>query len=91
MALKLYGILRSRGVRIPEAISVAGYDNYLSITESLYPSLTTVDLAYREIGVEAARLLLQQINDKEVHSLASPIRVASPVVWRHSVLPYNNS
>ncbi|WP_409419349.1 LacI family DNA-binding transcriptional regulator [Marinomonas sp. RS-M-Aa-14] len=89
MALKLYGILRSRGVRIPEAISVAGYDNYLSITESLYPSLTTVDLAYREIGAEAARLLLKQIQDKQFQLLAAPIRVASPVVWRHSVLPYD--
>ncbi|RNF51045.1 LacI family DNA-binding transcriptional regulator [Marinomonas hwangdonensis] len=90
MALKLYGILRSRGIRIPEDMSVAGYDNYLSITESLYPSLTTVDLAYREMGVEAARLLLKQIQDKQFQLLATPVRVASPVVWRHSVLPCDN-
>ncbi|TYL48826.1 LacI family DNA-binding transcriptional regulator [Marinomonas sp. IMCC 4694] len=90
MALKLYGILRSRGIRIPEAISVAGYDNYLSITESLYPSLTTVDLAYREIGAEAARLLLTQIQDKQPDQQSIPIRVPCPVVWRHSVLDHHH-
>jgi LacI family transcriptional regulator len=90
MALKLYGILRSRGVRIPEDISVAGYDNYLAITESLYPSLTTVDLAYREIGMEAAKLLLKQIDTKQYQSLATPSYVASPVVWRHSVQPQSS-
>ncbi|NLQ16984.1 LacI family DNA-binding transcriptional regulator [Marinomonas sp. M1K-6] len=91
MALKLYGILRSRGIRIPEDLSVAGYDNYLAITESLYPSLTTVDLAYREIGMEAATLLLKQIDAKQYRSQATPSYVASPVVWRHSVVPHNSS
>ncbi len=37
MALKVYGILRSRGMKLPEEISVAGYDNYRVIAETLYP------------------------------------------------------
>ncbi|GGN20614.1 MULTISPECIES: LacI family DNA-binding transcriptional regulator [Marinomonas] len=90
MALKIYRMLRSRGVRIPEDISVAGYDNYLAITESLSPSLTTVDLAYREIGMEAAKLLLKQIDTKQYHSSTTPSYVASPVVWRHSVQPQSS-
>ena len=28
MALRVYGILRSRGLRVPDEVSVAGYDNY---------------------------------------------------------------
>ena len=40
--------------RVPDEISVAGYDNYRVIAETLYPPLTTVDLPYAAMGVRAA-------------------------------------
>ena len=61
MALRVYGILRSRGVRVPDDISVAGYDNYRVIAETLYPPLTTVELPYAAMGVRAAERLLAMI------------------------------
>lgn len=85
MALRAYGILRSRGIRVPEDISVAGYDNYRAIAETLYPPLTTVELPYWAIGAKAGQLLLDKIDDKDFKS-ESPHLVGGPVHWRSSVI-----
>ena len=84
MAMRLYGMLRTRGVSVPEQISVAGFDNYRAIAETLYPPLTTVELPYREMGRRAARLLLDLIADPAARP-EEPVRVAGPVAWRSSV------
>ncbi len=84
MALEVYGILRSRGMKLPEEISVAGYDNYRVIAEQLYPPLTTVDLPYRAMGERAAQRLLALISD-ETRNEPAVERVAGPVCWRASV------
>ncbi len=48
------------GLRVPEDISVAGYDN--TTFAALRPiSLTSVGQAGHEIGADAARLLLDRI------------------------------
>ena len=84
MALKVYGILRSRGLRVPDDISVAGYDNYRIIAETLYPPLTTVELAYTAIGARAAQRLMALISGQGRED-AGPQLVAGPVHWRQSV------
>lgn len=84
LALKVYGILRSRGLRVPDEISVAGYDNYRVIAETLYPPLTTVELPYTAMGVRAAQRLLGLISG-EGRDDPSPAIVAGPVYWRGSV------
>lgn len=84
MALRVYGILRTRGLRVPEEISVAGYDNYRTIAETLYPPLTTVELPYAAMGVRAAEWLLSLIK-RETPQQTNPILVSGPVTWRSSV------
>jgi LacI family transcriptional regulator len=84
MALKVYGILRSRGMKLPEEISVAGYDNYRVIAETLYPPLSTVDLPYTAMGVRAAQRLLALISGESPKE-ESPVLVSGPVYWRGSV------
>jgi LacI family transcriptional regulator len=84
MALKVYGILRSRGLRIPEDISVAGYDNHRVIAETLYPPLTTVELPYNAMGARAAQRLIDAISG-EGRNDAAPLLVGGPVHWRASV------
>lgn len=84
MALRTYGLLQARGIRIPEAMSVAGFDNYRAIAETLFPTLTTVELPYREMGRRAAHLLVDLITNAAPKP-AEPIRVPGPVVWRSSV------
>lgn len=85
MALKVYGILRSRGLKLPEEISVAGYDNYRVIAETLYPPLTTVELPYAAMGVRTAQRLLAMISRDSPEEAGSTL-VSGPVYWRDSVI-----
>lgn len=89
MALRVYGLLRSRGLRVPEDISVAGFDNYRSISETLYPPLTTVDLPYQDMGRLAAKALLSMI-EGDVTKWSGPTLVRGPVAWRSSVTALNS-
>ena len=84
MAMQLYGLLRTRGIRVPEDISIAGFDNYRAIAETLYPPLSTVELPYAEMGRQAAELLLSMISE-EASRPHDPVRVAGRVFWRSSV------
>lgn len=84
MALRVYGILRSMGRKVPTEVSVAGYDNYRVIAETLYPPLTTVELPYTAMGVRAAQHLLAMISG-ESREDKGPTLVGGPVYWRDSV------
>lgn len=85
MAMRVYGILRSRGVRVPEDVSVAGYDNHRAIAETLYPALTTAELPYGAIGARAAERLLALIRGGTDDG-AMVALVSGPIHWRGSVL-----
>lgn len=84
MAMRVYGILRTRGLRMPEEISVAGYDNYRAIAETLYPPLTTVELPYAAMGARAAEWLISLIKGESTPQ-TNPTLVSGPVSWRSSV------
>ncbi len=85
IAMRAYGILRTRGIQVPEDISVAGFDNHRLIAETLFPQLTTVELPYAAMGVRAAQMLLALIAGEEAPR--EPQLVSGPVCWRDSVLP----
>jgi len=89
MALRTYGVLRSRGLKVPEDISVAGFDNYRAIAETLYPPLTTVELPYRKMGERAAERVLSLITENSEEP-GTPEKVAGPVHWRSSVIALNS-
>lgn len=86
MAMRVYGLLRDRGVRIPEQMSVAGYDDYRIIAEHLHPGLATVVLPYETMGARAAQRLLRIIRGQTEPSETSTELVSGPPVWRDSVL-----
>lgn len=52
--------LQEAGMRVPEDVSVLGYDDIPNAAE-LEPALTTVHMPNHEIGVEAVRLLRERI------------------------------
>jgi len=89
MALRTYGILRSRGLKVPQDISVAGFDNYRAISETLYPPLTTVELPYRRMGQRAAERVLSLIS-RDDETTGKPEKIAGPVHWRSSVTALNS-
>jgi LacI family transcriptional regulator len=52
---------KERGLDVPRQLSVAGFDN-IAYSAFTTPSLTTFDQPKREIGNEAARLLLDLLS-----------------------------
>jgi LacI family transcriptional regulator len=51
--------LREGGVRVPEDVSVAGYDD-IPVALDMYPQLTTVSVPHEELGRTAVRLALHR-------------------------------
>lgn len=91
MAMQVYGVLRSRGIAVPGDISVAGFDDYKLISETLYPPLTTTVLPYREMGETAAAMLLDRLKGRKPDGDAVTPLIRGPVVWRQSVTERNPS
>lgn len=63
LTLGALSAIRKRGLRVPEDISVVGYDN---IVESAFyhPPLTTIDYPKRQMGEEAVSLLFDLIQQQ---------------------------
>jgi LacI family transcriptional regulator len=82
LALGALSALRERGVRVPETMAVAGFDNVSSSQYSV-PALTTVEVAISELGARAVRRLVGALR---AGSEAAPEAEALPatVVVRRS-------
>ena len=61
MAIGVIKFLNANGYKIPDDISVIGYDN-ISLSTIIEPSLTTIAQPTRKIGQEAARIIIDKIN-----------------------------
>jgi LacI family transcriptional regulator len=53
--------LRERGIAVPDAVALVGFDNWEIIAEATRPSLTTIDMNLSDLGREAGRLLMKLI------------------------------
>ncbi len=53
--------LRKRGLRVPEDVSVVGFDNYTFIDYFTYQKLTTIAVNVEAMAQEAVSLLIRQI------------------------------
>jgi LacI family transcriptional regulator len=84
MAMRVYGLLRSRGHDIPDGMSVAGFDDYRLIAETLFPTLTTVELPYAAMGRRGAERLMRLIAGTDAGP-GPPELVTGDVAWRESV------
>lgn len=77
--------IKERGLRIPEDISVAGYDG-IKVARHMDPKLTTVRQDTKEIGSQAANGLIDLI-ERPKTTLAQQIVVAGEVYEGASVGP----
>jgi DNA-binding LacI/PurR family transcriptional regulator len=59
MALGVLRLLRERGLKVPEDVSVVGYDN-IRLSEFTCPALTTVNVPREEIGHTICTALLPE-------------------------------
>ncbi|MCD4824475.1 MAG: LacI family transcriptional regulator [Phycisphaerae bacterium] len=57
----IYHALAERGLKVPDDVSVIGYDNDTSYCEALRPKLTSVDIEAVELGKLAVKQLLDRI------------------------------
>jgi len=75
--------IRARGLRIPQDISIAGYDG-INITQQIEPQLTTIYQDTRMIGRVAAENLINQI-EKPKSSLIEHVIVEGNLIRGRSV------
>ncbi len=66
LAIGAIKAFKLRGYRIPEDISIIGFDN-ISESRIIEPTLTTMDVPRYFIGQTAARLLVDKIDMKLIH------------------------
>ncbi|MDP5255059.1 MULTISPECIES: HTH-type transcriptional repressor PurR [unclassified Vibrio] len=64
MALGLISRLQQNGLKVPEDISVIGYDN-IELAEYFSPPLTTVHQPKRRVGKNAFEILMARIKNKQ--------------------------
>jgi LacI family transcriptional regulator len=83
-ALETIAVARSLGLRVPEDLSVVGFDN---VPESALadPQLTTVEQPIQQMGREAVRLLVELIKDPA--QPAARVILPTRLVVRQSCLP----
>lgn len=65
MAYGAYKTIRSLGRRIPDDISVVGFDD-IQLSQIVEPSLTTVKQPSYDMGLAAARMLIKLVEGKKV-------------------------
>lgn len=62
IALGCYDVFAERGITCPDEVSVIGF-NGMPFLDKLQPPLSTISMPQYEVGVEAARMLLEAINE----------------------------
>ena len=85
MALGFMRALHELGRRVPEDVSVVGFDG-IALSEYAYPPLTTVTQDFHTIGRELVRLLLEQIRS-QTRAPAQRVLVPTELVVRGTTAP----
>lgn len=77
IALGCYDVFAKRGIDCPADISVVGF-NDMPFLDKLRPPLTSVAIPHYQIGVEAARMLLESLeeHDRPRRSVLLPLSLA---------------
>lgn len=84
IAVGAISVAHKRGLRVPEDISIIGYDN-TKIAEMCYPALTTVGQPLYEMGQKSVEMLIKRISlNEKVGSIIMPFEIVErETVKRH--------
>lgn len=82
-ALGAMSALREAGRRVPEDVSVIGFDD-IEFAGIVYPPLTTVRQPLREMGATAAEVLIRKIENSET---VENISIRTELILRSSTCP----
>jgi len=83
IAMGVLQVAQSRGLRVPEDLSIVGFDNQMFVADATLPGLTTVELPHRQMGraaMHAALALARGEDLADQHQL-----IPCPLVVRDSV------
>jgi LacI family transcriptional regulator len=84
VAMGAYYAAFEKGLRIPDDLSIIGFDNQENIANGLQPHLTTVALPHFEMGAWAVQTLVRLIEDPDSAD-AAQVLLACPLVTRASI------
>ena len=89
MAMGAYRAAYELGLRIPDDVSVVGFDNQELIADGLYPGLTTVALPHYEMGAWAVNTMIEMLDEAQParrrRRKSSQTTMECPIVRRDSV------
>jgi LacI family transcriptional regulator len=88
MAIGAVGALQRAGHRVPQDVSVVGFDD-IPQSAAIYPALTTVAQPIGEMGSTGVRLLLDRIarGQPQDHGSCQRVRLSTRLVVRESTGP----
>jgi DNA-binding LacI/PurR family transcriptional regulator len=84
MALGAFAAIQELELQCPEDISLLGFDDFYWAT-MLRPKMTVVSQPAREMGMMAARMLIDEIEGR--HSIVSPMLLGTKLIVRDSCSP----
>lgn len=91
MAFGAFEALRKSGYRIPEDVSLIGYDD-IEFSDLLSPGLTTIDMCKYRLGKKAAEFIITEIErDDSEHTQIQQILMKPRLIVRASTGPPGNT
>ena len=82
IALQVFSAAASLGIRVPDELSLVGFDDFTVVSEVLRPRLTTVALPYFEMGRSAVAAVARLIRNEKTDPLHL---IDSPLIRRESL------
>jgi LacI family transcriptional regulator len=86
MALGVMDAVRNRGLRVPDDVSVIGFDN-IPQAAMVRPALTTVNQPLEKMGRVATQMLMELTQKKEKAKEENRIELPTELVIRESCQP----
>jgi LacI family transcriptional regulator len=87
IAMAFYQVGKELGLRVPEDLSIVGFDNQQYVADALDPGLTTIQLPHAEMGAWAAQRAIQRVLGELDGVPAAAMHMPCPLVERDSVAP----
>jgi len=84
MAVGAIDAIREANLRVPEDISVVGFDNR-EVADFIFPKLTTIEIDLKQIGFKAAQVVASRLNDEKDFDDERTIIVPSNIILRDTV------
>lgn len=75
IAIGALTVAHRKGIKVPEDISIIGYDNTF-VSEMCYPTLTTIGQPLYQMGQKSVEMLIKKINQNtEIESVIMPFEI----------------